>query len=406
MKITFVLPSLAVGGGVRVVLEYANRLIERGHEVSIVYPVIPPFPNDLFRQFGLRNSILKFLKSRSSQTENNWKVNAKLIRVPTLSPKLKGTFERKIPDADAIVATEWRTAYAVAKLGSEKGEKFHFIQHYECWEAWDDERCWERMKNLEKDPNRLSLAMADVDTSDLKFHKTKILIDNSFRLPLRKITISSWLKELIEIKFNQKVEGIIINGVDFARFYNENKGSNNQKEKKNILAPYRDMKWKGMEDAIKAFEIVKEKYPNAHFLMFGPVKPKVPDWIEFHRISSDEQLRKLYSAADIFVFPSWVEGFGLPPMEAMACRCAVVSTDVGAISEYAIPGKTICAVPPRQPEALAEETIELLRNQEKLQKLSEAGYEHIKHFTWKRSTDEFENIICGGKYEKHSLNNP
>lgn len=50
MKITFVLSSLGIRGGHRVVYVYANRLQERGHEVAIVYPTIPPFPVKLLKQ--------------------------------------------------------------------------------------------------------------------------------------------------------------------------------------------------------------------------------------------------------------------------------------------------------------------------------------------------------------------
>ena len=391
MKITFVLPNIAIGGGVRVVFEYANRLQERGHEVSIVYPIIPPFSRDLLRQFGLKGAMLKFLKSRNSEKRNVWKTNAKLIRVSTLSQKLKRMFERKIPDADAIIATEWRTAYAVADLGEEKGKKYHLVQNYECWEVWNDERCWKRAEQISKKTGEpVHLAMADVDTSDLPFHNTKKLVDNAFKLPLRKITISSWLNELIENKFGQKVENVIINGVNFEKFYNENKTWN---KKKRILAPYRDMKWKGAEDAIEAFKIVRKKFSDVQFAMFGPIKGEIPDWIKFRENVSDKELRELYSSCDIFVFPSWIEGFGLPPMEAMACRCAVITTDTGGTFDYVIPGETALVSPPRSPDSLAKNIIFLIENEEKLKDLSKAGYEYIKRFTWERATDKFENIL-------------
>lgn len=394
MKITFILPKIGIGGGVRVVFEYANRLQERGHEVSIVHSIIPPFPEDLLRQFGLKNSLSKFLKARSSAKGSSWKPNVKLIRIPTLSPKSKWMFKRKIPDADAVIATEWRIAYGVAELGEEKGEKFNLVQDYECWEVRNDERCWERAEEISKKTKEpVHLAMADIDTNDMPFHNTKKLVDNAFKLPLRTITISTWLKELIEKKFGQKVEGIIINGCNSDIFYCEDKNWN---ERKRILAPYRDMRWKGSEDAIKSFEIVKKEHPDVQFVMFGSMKGKVPDWIEFHENISNEGLRELYSSCDIFVSPSWAEGCQLPPMEAMACKCAVVATNVGGIPDYTIPGKTALVVPPRNPEMLAEKILYLLENEKELKNISKAGYNYIKQFTWERAVDEFERIL-GGK---------
>ena len=391
MKITFMLANLGIKGGHRVIYEYANRLQERGHEVSIVYPIIP-VRTDLLRYFGFKKSVFKTFKSQNLVKELSWEINAKLIRVPTLSAKLRWMWERKIPDGDAIIATDFSTAYLVPKLGKEKGEKYYFVQGYEIWEAWENERCWEGVREIEENPKKFCIAMADVDTKDLPFHKTKKLVDNAFKLPLRKITISTWLKELLEKKFGQKVEGVIINGVNFETFYNENKTWN---DKKRILAPYQTPRSKGVEDAIKAFEIVREKFPEVSLVMFGLFKEKIPDWIEFHENISDEELRKLYNSSDIFLFPSRIEGFGLPPMEAMACKCAVAATNVGAISDYAIPGETVLTSPPGQPELLAENISYLLEDEDRIKRISEAGYSYIKQFTWEKAVDDFERVLGG-----------
>jgi glycosyltransferase involved in cell wall biosynthesis len=391
MKITFVLSSLGIRGGHRVVYEYANRLQERGHEVSIVYPINPPFPGGLLRHYGLRNSVVMFFKLPNLLRERGYEINVKLIKVLTLSLKLKWVFERKTPDADVIIATDFRTAYPVAKLGEEKGKKFYFIQDIEYREAWNSEECWKRAEKIEKDPEKISLAMVDMDTSDLPFHKTKKLIDQTFKHPLRKITISSWTNELIEEKFGEKGE-LVFNGLNFNIFYNENKTYN---KKKRILAPYQTAKYKGAEDAIKAFEIVRARFPDTHFVMFDFVRGGVPDWIEFHVNPSDDDLRKLYSSCDIFVFPSWVEGFGLPPMEAMACKCAVVATNVGAIPDYTIPGETALVSPPRKPELLAENISYLLENEDRLKEISDAGSRYIRQFTWEKAVDEFERVLGG-----------
>lgn len=391
MKITFVLSSLGVRGGHRAVYEYANRLQERGHGVSIVYPRIPPFSVNILKQNGLKNSALKFFRTPNLLKEKNWEINAKLIKVPTLSPKLKWMFERKIPDGDVIIATDFSTAYPVAKLGDEKGEKFHFVLGYEIMYCWNDERFWEMLREIEGDPRKFCIAMADVDTMDLPCHNTKKLVDEALKLPLKKITISTWLKELLENKFGQKVEDVIINGVNFKIFYNENKTWNG---KKRILAPYQNQtgRFKGAEDSIKAFKIVREKFPDVQFVMFDLEEGEVPDWIEFHVNPSDEELRELYCSCDIFVSANWF-GLDLPCMEAMACKCAVITTDTGGTPDCVIPGETALVSPPRSPDSLAKNIILLIENEEKLKDLSEAGHKYIKRFTWERATDKFENIL-------------
>ncbi|MGA3289044.1 MAG: glycosyltransferase family 4 protein [Candidatus Bathyarchaeia archaeon] len=392
MKITFVLPGTgnSVSGGMRVVYEYANRLKERGHEVNVIYPLIPPIASDLSLK-SFRDRTVGALKNLKRGNKISWfHLEARLIRAASISPKLVKLVERGIPDADVVVATAWETAYFVNKLKNSKGEKFYFIQHYEIWNMWYDEELWRKAESLEKDPNKLCLAMHDVVPTDAKLRKIKSLVDETYKMPLTKITISSWLRDLLEVKFKEKVEGVVTNGVNFETFY---KQTNNRREKK-ILMPYRPTKDKGTEDGIKAFVIVKEKHPNVKFVLYGAASKKmVPDWITKCGSVSDNELKELYNSSEIFVLPSWVEGFGLPPMEAMACGCAVVATNVGGIPDYTIAGQTAMVSPPRTPEALAQNIIGLLENEGKLRKIAEAGHKYVQQFTWDRATDQMEQIF-------------
>ena len=52
------------------------------------------------------------------------------------------------------------------------------------------------------------------------------------------------------------------------------------------------------------------------------------------------EIRNIYNSCDVFLSPSWAEGSQAPPMEAMACGCAVLATNVGGIPDYAIAGET------------------------------------------------------------------
>jgi len=88
-----------------------------------------------------------------------------------------------------------------------------------------------------------------------------------------------------------------------------------------------------------------------------------------------------------------MEGFGLPPMEAMACRIPVVTTEVGAIPDYAIPGKTALISQPKDFKALARNLIELIENPQKRDRIAKAGYQHIQQFTWEKSTDKLEKLF-------------
>ena len=68
----------------------------------------------------------------------------------------------------------------------------------------------------------------------------------------------------------------------------------------------------------------------------------------FYERPSDDELAELYSSADIFAFPSHIEGFGLPPLEAMACNTPVVTTDCLGVRDYVDNGKNAIMVPPEK----------------------------------------------------------
>jgi glycosyltransferase involved in cell wall biosynthesis len=85
----------------------------------------------------------------------------------------------------------------------------------------------------------------------------------------------------------------------------------------------------------------------------------------------DAELPSLYALADLFVFPSLLEGFGLPPVEAMACGCPVVATTVGSLPE--VVGDAGLLVPPQDPQALAGAIRSLLDDDDLCRELGEQG---------------------------------
>jgi glycosyltransferase involved in cell wall biosynthesis len=92
------------------------------------------------------------------------------------------------------------------------------------------------------------------------------------------------------------------------------------------------------------------------------------------------QLASLYTGADLLVQWSLYEGFGLPPLEAMACGTPAVVSDGGALPEVA--GPAACVVPLGPPESLAEALLALLADQAQLADLRRRGLDHAAKFTW------------------------
>jgi len=97
-----------------------------------------------------------------------------------------------------------------------------------------------------------------------------------------------------------------------------------------------------------------------------------------------------YQACDLLLFPSIYEGFGWPPLEAMACGTPVVASTAGAIPE--IVGDAAVLEPPTDVKKLAEAVAGILKNEDLRKQLIAAGLQRAKRFTWQRSISELATI--------------
>jgi len=353
MKINFLIPTTGITGGIKVIFEYANRLVDWGHEINIIYPyVLNKNASGKEKIFGkLKRIRHSFYKLFISDIIKWFKldIRVKIIRVPNLSAKY-------IPNADATIATANQTADWLVEYPKDKGDKFYFIQDYETWT------------------------------------RPKEQVDATWKMPLKKIVIAKWLEKLAKEKFNEKIYGIVPDGVDFKNFYNNKKIFN---KKRRIFMMYHIFEKKGFEDGLRAFKIAKDKHPEISLVLYGAYKLR--NWtlkdVDYYYKPTEGKLRELFSESDIFLWPSRVEGFGIPPMEAMACKCAVITTDTGAIREYAISGKTAIIVPPKRSDLMAVELIQLIEDDDKLSGISLGGYDYIRNFGWEKSSKILENIL-------------
>ncbi|QBD79031.1 glycosyltransferase family 1 protein [Ktedonosporobacter rubrisoli] len=105
---------------------------------------------------------------------------------------------------------------------------------------------------------------------------------------------------------------------------------------------------------------------------------------------SDLELITLYSMTDIFAFPSFFEGFGIPPLEAMACGAPVITSTTSSLPE--VVGDAALLVDPHDIEALATSITRLLENAQLRSELQQKGYQRVKHFTWAASAQKMLTI--------------
>ena len=117
--------------------------------------------------------------------------------------------------------------------------------------------------------------------------------------------------------------------------------------------------------------------------------------IEFRKNVSDEELIKLYNQSKLFIYPSFYEGFGLPPLEAMACGTPVITSNVSSLPE--VGGDAVMYCNPYDVEDIKNK-IEMVLNDEKLQQeMIQKGLQRVKKFTWEKSAKKhlevFEEVL-------------
>lgn len=106
---------------------------------------------------------------------------------------------------------------------------------------------------------------------------------------------------------------------------------------------------------------------------------------------SDEQLVALYSAAEAFIFPSFYEGFGIPPLEAQACGCPVIVANTASLPEVCGDSALYCS--PHDAQDIAAKIQQLITNPELAESLKQKGYANITRYSWETSAKRLAQVI-------------
>ncbi|MDX6403111.1 MAG: hypothetical protein QOH70_566 [Blastocatellia bacterium] len=126
-------------------------------------------------------------------------------------------------------------------------------------------------------------------------------------------------------------------------------------------------------------------------------KSAVSERLCFTGYLSDDELRALYSSCRVFIYPSVYEGFGLPPLEAMACGAPVIAGRIPSLQETL--GSAARLVEPLDVDALARSIVELLEDENQRQLLAAGGPKHAAKFSWEQTArltlDVYEELLSG-----------
>ncbi len=354
MRVTFILPTVNLSGGVRVIAIYAKLLSRRGHKVVLVSP--PP------QTLPFRQKLKSFIRGKGWTTQ-----------LPAYSSHLDGSgldhrvldrwrpvSEDDVPNADAVIATWWETAEWVNALGPAKGAKVYFIQHHEVFSHLPVSRC----------------------------HAT-------YKLPMHKIVVARWLKEVMRTQYADDEVDIVPNSVDRTQFFSTLRG---KQPVPTIGFLYSTVPFKGLEISLSAIRILRIKIPSLRLICFGSEYPistlPLPIGAEFSFSPPQDQIRNLYSQCDVWITASRSEGFNLPAMEAMACRTPVIATRTGWPEEAIVNGMNGFLVDVDDVEILVARLSQTLSlNDIEWLAMSSNAFATVATCSWESSTRQFEAAL-------------
>ncbi|PLY03569.1 MAG: hypothetical protein C0623_00705 [Desulfuromonas sp.] len=336
MEIVFFRHSLLSRGGDKMVLSHAGYLADQGHSVTILTTVVETV-------FPIDDRIVVRLTGRAGKLGTLWSGFATRFR------------------ADVIVADIIPLAFLLFFRNRER--VIYFSQDY-------DESYYFTMVQR--------LFIRSLYTLGLTY----------FRIPV--IAVSHYLADLLRNRFHAKVI-VVTNGVDTKVFYPEHDPDLAllKNDKKAIVSLSRSDARKGFDVAQKVLQKVgseciddfvvwtvgescESAFPGLHHRHFGYVK--------------EDELRRIFSSADLFLYPSRHEGFPLMALEALACGCPLVTTDAVNVVKNDVEA---LVSPVEDVGSLAEDVKKVLADERLSDRLSRAGFDFVEKNTLAQSRANF-----------------
>lgn len=348
MKITFVTPADDLTGGNRVVATYAKILRARGHDVLVVCNA-PDQPSWREQLRALRHGTWREQRRQARVQQGHVSQSGVAMR---RLPQPRPITAADLPDADILVASWWETAEWIDAMPACKGRKVHLIQDYEVWSGGIPQE-------------RVHAAL---------------------RLPNRKIVISKELQHTLEARVGVRDLTVVPNAVDVQQF---NAPARARNAVPTVGFMYGRSPRKAPDLYPQVCELVRRTLPNLQVIAFGSELPSddlpLPPGTQFHHRPAQDQIAAIYARCDVWMFGSRIDSFGLPVLEAMACRTPVVGVPVGAAPELLVDGAGML-VPAGSPQAMADAIVKLCSGgQAPWQDMSERAHARAHSYTWEHA---------------------
>jgi len=338
MKVSFVLPRRGRAGSINSAVCLGNALIGRGYDVRILYRR---------ESISLRSICRNVYYSLRYRKGNDW--------LPSFSGVSEGFRQLDrctFAPGEVLVGMGSWAALEIAGLPVECGPGLHSIHG----------------------------ALPDVD----------VYLNRALRLPLPKIVVASHLVDMVREVGGQEVLGVVPNGVDRSAYF----PPENESARLGVGSIYQPEPWKDPTTLRSVLERLATDMPAVHQHLFGTGRrPRGLAGATYIRMPSLEEARSIYGRCKVWMLASASEGFPHAVLEAMACGCALVSTDCGGTRDIIRDGENGFLVRVGDADALVRATKELLLNDRLREHVCMEAAKTVRHFTWKRAAEHLEACL-------------
>lgn len=374
MKITFVsyiypYPERGYNPGIeRVVQEFARELVRQDHEVH----VLTTFRNGGIEKYERDKGVHLH---RVSDTRRYLGKAGSLFSLDLLSLNYSITAYSDLLESSDLVHTFSPIVW--------KSFSTPLVAHYHHWD----------------DPSE-PLEYLYLPTSHRMWLRCYDLAD-------KVIAVSDYsAADLASRGVNRNKVKVVPNGVDTDTYYPGTSSIEFENWENILLYVGPLLERKGLKYLIQAMPGIIKEHPNTGVILVGGGENKrlskqakhlnVHEHVQFEGFVPENDLPSYYRAADVFVFPSLLEGFGMVLIEAMTSGLPVVSTNTTAIPEVVGEAGLLCE--PSSATSISEKVNRIIDNPGLSQQLKDAGLQRVRNnFTWKVATfnlvDSYKNII-------------
>lgn len=363
-KICFITPQFKTGGGNRVFIELANILSEN-NEIEIIYP-----NNSLDKNTFSLNNKVKITSIGRFKKFKLWKLFNMIYCLFWIRKNRK---DYKLIITDPIMSL----FYMILPLKN----LYRFIQ-----------------------------------ADDYRIFDDRAIIKNKWLLEIyKKMTLFSYRSKKIKFIFNSKYVyenflrdrknkdvsyKLVHPSINKEVFYNKKLRKDDEL---NICIVARKHPWKGFNDFTEGWKNFKfkEKINNIYIVSHDDLSEFDLSDSKYKVIvpKSDREISEIMNRSHIFISTSWWEGFGLPPLEALACGNSLLISRSGGVNEYAVEGKNCLMFEPKNQKELFEKLEVLINEESKRKELSMNRVETIKNFSWEKSAKQLFEILREKKNE-------